>query len=87
MNKQELKLICQTGKLAAMESEAYEYTTRAFNDTDKIRAYFDGFKQERHNSITNALELRLSCTNPSIYHCGISCREVRMDGCAFGTDT
>ena len=23
--------------------------------------------QERHNSITNALELRLSCTNPSIY--------------------
>ena len=26
--------------------------------------------QERRNSIANALELRLSCTNPSIsYHC------------------
>ena len=29
--------------------------------------YFDGLVQERRNSITNALELRLSCTNPSIY--------------------
>ena len=26
----------------------------------------DGFIQERRNSIVNALELRLSCTNPSI---------------------
>ena len=30
---------------------------------DKI----DGLMQERRNSIANALELRLSCTNPSIY--------------------
>ena len=29
--------------------------------TDKI----SGLVQERHNSIANALELRLSCTNPS----------------------
>ena len=29
--------------------------------------YFDGLVQERRNSIANALELRLSCTNPSIY--------------------
>ena len=29
-------------------------------------AYFDGLGQERRNSITNALELRLSCINPSI---------------------
>ena len=27
----------------------------------------DGLVQERRNSIANALELRLSCTNPSIY--------------------
>ena len=26
---------------------------------------FDGLLQERRNSIANALELRLSCTNPS----------------------
>ena len=29
--------------------------------------YFDGLVQERCNSIANALELRLSCTNPSIF--------------------
>ena len=28
--------------------------------------HIDGFVQERHNSIANALELHLSCTNPSI---------------------
>ena len=33
--------------------------------------YFDGLVQQRRNSIANALELRLSCTNPSI--CGIWC--------------
>ena len=27
----------------------------------------DGLVQERRNSIANALELRLSCTNPSIF--------------------
>ena len=30
------------------------------------RWYTDELVQERHNSIANALELRLSCTNPSI---------------------
>ena len=29
--------------------------------------YIDGLVQERRNSIANALELRLSCTNSSIY--------------------
>ena len=29
--------------------------------------YVDGLMQERHTSIVNALELRLSCTNPSIF--------------------
>ena len=28
--------------------------------------YIDGLEQERNNPIANALELRLSCTNPSI---------------------
>ena len=31
-----------------------------------MRAYTDGLMQERHNPIANSLELRLSCTNPSI---------------------
>ena len=30
-------------------------------------AHIDGLVQERRNSIANALELHLSCTNPSIY--------------------
>ena len=30
--------------------------------------HVDGLVQERHNSIANALELCLSCTNPSIWH-------------------
>ena len=29
--------------------------------------YIDGLEQERCNSIANALELHLSCTNLSIY--------------------
>ena len=29
--------------------------------------HFDGLVQESHNSIANALELCLSCTNPSIW--------------------
>ena len=28
----------------------------------------DGLVQERRNSIANALELHISCTNPSIYN-------------------
>ena len=35
--------------------------------TKILWAHFDGLEQERRNSIANALELRLSCTNPSIY--------------------
>ena len=40
--------------------------------------YIDGLVQERRNSIANALELRLSCTDPYSYmdgvvqNCGIS---------------
>ena len=37
-------------------------------------AHISGLVQERHNSIANALELRLSCTNPSTwYHCLLPC--------------
>ena len=32
----------------------------------EVEHYIDGLVQERRNSIANALELRLSCTNPSI---------------------
>ena len=35
------------------------------------RKYIDGLVQERRNSIANALELRLSCTNPLI--CRVAC--------------
>ena len=60
--------------------------------------HIDGLMEERRNSIANALELRLSCTNPSIwckewptYHVsasmmpGISLVRV-MDWCLFGTE-
>ena len=33
---------------------------------NSIQYHIDGLAQERHNSIANALELRLSCTYPSI---------------------
>ena len=32
---------------------------------DTCMRQFDGLMQERRNSIANALELRISCTNPS----------------------
>ena len=40
-----------------------------FNQLHQI----DGLVQERHNSIANALELHLSCTNPSKYNSKIFC--------------
>ena len=37
------------------------------------KAHIDALMQERRNSIANALELRLSCTYPSIwYHCNMT---------------
>ena len=35
-----------------------------------VGAYVDGLVQERRNSIANAVELRLSCINPSIWGLG-----------------
>ena len=40
-------------------------THEILSHTNKVD--FDGLVQERRNSIANALELRLSCTNSSIY--------------------
>ena len=37
------------------------------HDSHKKRQNIDGLVQERRNSIANALELHLSCTNPSTY--------------------
>ena len=36
--------------------------------------------QERRNSIANALELRLSCTNPMIYNMALICNWFRIQG-------
>ena len=33
-----------------------------------MRDHIDGLMQERRDSIAKALELSLSCTNPSTYH-------------------
>ena len=41
--------------------------------TDFYGVYIDGLVQERHNSSVLAMELRLSCANPSI--CDILCTE------------
>ena len=35
--------------------------------------HVDGLVQERRNSIANTLELRLSCTNPSMYRLFYTC--------------
>ena len=43
------------------------FTERFFFCYRLYRCYIDGLVQEKRNSIANALELRLSCTNPSIY--------------------
>ena len=58
------------------------------NNNNKIRGgapysigHFDGLVQERRNSLANALELRLSCTNPSIewyYFCVPLCWLLRV---------
>ena len=36
------------------------------SSTERSHNHFDGLVQERRNSIALAMELRLSCTNPSI---------------------
>ena len=43
-----------------------QYTLMSLNVLASIYSHFDRLVQERCNSIANALELRLSCINPSI---------------------
>ena len=47
------------------KTELYQTTSNTMNGTYVHN--FDGLVQERSNSIANVLELRLSCTNPSIF--------------------
>ena len=53
-------------------------------------AYLDGLVQERRNSIANALEFRLSCTNQSIYNQHWKCASpghafmLKLNGCGPG---
>ena len=37
-------------------------------DLSIFQNYFDGLVKKRHNTSASAMELRLSCTNPSIYN-------------------
>ena len=50
---------------------------------NKRCGYFDGLVQERRNSIADALELRLSCINSSIYK--ICCWQVEQNCVLFMT--
>ena len=43
------------------------------NKFSVIKVYINGLMQERRNSIANALELLLSCTNPSIWSIAEPC--------------
>ena len=43
--------------------------------------HIDGLMQERHNSTANALELCLSCTNPSIWISQPYSIAMATDGC------
>ena len=43
----------------------------------KSVAHIDGLAQEKRNSITNALGLRLFCNNPSILRCKVLCHHPR----------
>ena len=53
----------------------YNWTT----DILDTHTHINGLVQERHNSIANALELRLSCTNPSICICNMFPRPNNCD--------
>ena len=42
-----------------------------------LKFHVDGFVQERHNSIANALEIHLFCTNPSMWNLQLESSSVR----------
>ena len=45
----------------------HENAWQTANFSAHLFIYIDGLMQERRNSIAKALELRLSCINPSIW--------------------
>ena len=49
-----------------------------------IQPYIDELVQERHNSSALAMELRLSCANPSIYYQQTPIRYSVLCGCVYG---
>ena len=51
----------------------------AIHGSGTCRSHIDGLVQERRNSTANALELHLSCTNPSILRCPIFKQVSRLD--------
>ena len=56
-------LFCEFKILSVLyETSRYNWSFFSF-----LAILIDGLVQERRNSIANALELRLSCTNPSIW--------------------
>ena len=67
-----LKFISDISLLSILEKQNHKSLAEYKGDQDvtlllTYLEYIDGLVQERHNSIANALELRLSCTNPSNY--------------------
>ena len=48
-------------------------------DTVLHNGYINGLVQEIHNSIANALELCLSCSNPSIYVVYLVSKHIQID--------
>ena len=50
-----------------IEKHSYPLWRLSNDHPMETRYHFDGLVQERRNSIANALGLRLSCANPSIY--------------------
>ena len=57
----------------------YEYHKHEFIKIATYTEHIDGLEQERHNSIANALELRLSCINPSTYKFVYMIYEMKLD--------
>ena len=50
---------------------------------DEVWSQMDGLAQERRNSIANALELRLSCTNPSKYWYDVWSHDIKFTLSSF----
>ena len=70
-----LKRYRQTNSLTSWNAKLNRWDYKKITQCDfevTLLFYIDGLVQEKRNSIANALELRLSCTNPTIYASAIS---------------